>query len=364
MTENWSTMGRIFNFSAGPATLPLPVMEDIQKNFLDYQGSGMSVIEMSHRGQIFKDIYAESVANLRKIANIPDRFDILYMQGGASTQFALIPMNLSGKGRKAGYVNTGSWSKKAIAQGKLAGVDLVDCGNSDDKNFNYIPTVNAPAGMDYLHITSNNTIFGTEFAALPNPGDSKLIIDMSSNFLSGPIDWTNIGMVYAGAQKNAGPSGVTVIVIDKEYYERESDSTPDMFRYSTYAKNDSMYNTPPTFQIYVFGLVLKWIESQGGLAGVAAGNKEKASYIYDVIDANPDAFIGHAEKDSRSMMNVTFNLKDKDKEADFLAGAKALNLDGLKGHRSVGGFRASIYNAMSKDGCKALADYMTKFAKG
>ena len=355
-------MNRVYNFSAGPATLPLPVLETAQKEFLDYQGSGMSVMEMSHRGKIFKSIYQESVDKLRKIASIPERFDILYMTGGASTQFALVPLNLSGEGRKSGYINTGAWSKKAIGQAKIQGVDLVSCGTSEDKNFSYIPqNLDIPAGLDYLHLTSNNTIFGTQFNELPNPNGNKLVIDMSSDFLSRPIDWTNIGLVYAGTQKNAGPSGLTVVIIDKEYYARESEKTPSIFRYSTYAENESMFNTPPTFQVYIFGLVLDWIESMGGLSGVEKHNQAKAALIYDKIDAL-DAYRPHAENGSRSLMNVTFNLADKSREEDFLKGAVEQKLDGLKGHRSVGGFRASIYNAMSKEGCAALAEYMGTFA--
>lgn len=357
-------MKRIFNFSAGPATLPLEVLTEARDEFLDFQGSGMSIIEMSHRGGIFQKVHDESMARLRAVAAIPERFDILYMTGGASTQFALIPMNLARKGGKAGYINTGVWSKKAIEQAKILGVDFVEVASSKDQNHNYIPSpINVPAGLDYVHMTSNNTIYGTQFRTLPNPGDSKLVVDMSSDFLSRPIEWSHIGMAYAGLQKNAGPSGLTVVIIDREYYEREKEETPSMFRYSTFAKEQSLYNTPPTFQIYMFGLVLKWIEKQGGLTAVDAANEKKAKLIYDVIDAHPDFYLGHARKEDRSLMNVTWNLAKQELTDDFLKGTKAASMDGLKGHRSVGGLRASIYNAMPLEGCQALADYMKDFLK-
>ncbi|MCR9144751.1 MAG: 3-phosphoserine/phosphohydroxythreonine transaminase [bacterium] len=355
-------MTRTFNFSAGPATMPTTVLESVRDELLDFQGTGISVMEMSHRGKIFDAVYQESIANLRKLAQIPEDFDILYMTGGASAQFALVPMNLSGSGRAAGYVNTGAWSEKAIKEAKAQSLDVFDAGTSKETNHNHIPAeIKTKAGLDYLHITSNNTIFGTQFQSLPNPGDTQLVIDMSSDFLSKPIDWTNIGIAYAGTQKNAGPSGLTVVIIRKSYYEREKESVPAIYRYTTYAKNDSMYNTPPTFQIYVFGLILKWIESQGGLSGIAQHNENKAKLIYDVIDEFPDFFKGHAQKDSRSLMNVTWNFANADLNAVFLAESQKRKLDGLKGHRSVGGLRASIYNAMPEAGCKALADFMREF---
>ncbi len=357
-------MTRVHNFSAGPAVLPLPVLERIQSELLDWNGSGMSVLEMSHRGKEFIRIYEESLALLRNVAGIPDRFDILYMTGGASAQFVLVPWNLSARGRKAAYVNTGAWSQKAIAAAQHLGVNALVAASSEADNFTYIPTTfDFPAGLDYVHLTTNNTIFGTQFAGLPKPpADAKLVIDMSSDFLSRPIDWTNVGLVYAGAQKNAGPAGVTIVIIDKEYYGREKPEVPEIFRYSTYGKNESAYNTPPCFQIYAFGLVLAWIQQEGGLGTVAEHNQKKAALIYNAIDAHPEAFVGHARQDSRSLMNVTFNLKDKSREAAFLKGAEERKLMGLKGHRSVGGFRASIYNAMSVEGCRLLGEYMRAFA--
>lgn len=357
-------MGRIFNFSAGPAVLPLEVLETIRDELVDYQGSGMSIMEMSHRGKIFEGVLHESMDKLRKVTGLPDRMDILYMTGGASTQFALIPMNLSAPGRTVGYVNSGYWAKKAIEQAKLLGVDAYIAASSESTNHDHIPSpIQEKDGLDYLHITTNNTIFGTQFPELPRITKTKLAVDMSSDFLSKPVDWSCTGIVYAGMQKNAGPSGLTIVGIDKEYYARESEKTPTMFRYSTYAQNESMFNTPPTFQIYVFGLVLKWIEKMGGLAGMARHNEKKASHIYKVIDEFPDFYLGHAKRGSRSLMNITWNLADKTKEEAFLKGTVERRMSGLKGHRAVGGLRASIYNAMPEEGCIALAEYMREFVK-
>ena len=357
-------MERNYNFSAGPATLPEKVLKKVQSELLDYQNSGASLMEMSHRGKVFDEVHAKSVERLRKLAAIPDDFDILYMTGGASTQFALIPMNLSGSGRNAGYVDTGSWSKKAIEQAKLQDVDVFLAASSKESNHNHIPNeIATKDGLDYLHITTNNTIFGTQFAALPDPGSTRLVVDMSSDFLSRPIDWKHAGLVYAGAQKNAGPAGLTIVVIRKDYYERESEKTPSMFRYSTFAENDSRYNTPPTFLIYIFGLVLEWIEEMGGLEKMDEHNKSKAKLIYDVLDEFPDFYLPHARKDSRSLMNITFNLKNKDLDGEFLKGTEERRMSSLKGHRSVGGFRASTYNAMPVEGCRALSDYLREFAK-
>lgn len=339
-------------------------MEQIQGEFLDFRNSGMSVIEMSHRGKVFDALYHEVIERFRAVASIPDRYDLLFMTGGASLQFALAPMNLATANRKAGYIDTGVWSEKAIEQAKLQDLAVHIVASSAATNHDHIPSLfDFSSGLDYVHMTSNNTIYGTQFASLPDPGDSKLVIDMSSDFLSRPIDWSHIGIAYAGLQKNAGPSGLTAVVIDRDYYARENGKTPTLLRYSTYAKNDSMFNTPPTFQIYVFGLVLQWIESNGGLEGIETRNRKKAKIVYDAIDALPGFYLPHAQKESRSLMNVTFNLADKSLEAAFLKGAEENRLSGLKGHRLVGGMRASIYNAMDDEGCSALAEYMTDFAK-
>ncbi len=352
---------RAFNFSAGPSTLPTEVLEKVQSELLDYDGTGMSVIEMSHRWDFFENIYKESVESLRRIAGIPDRFDIFYMTGGASTQFALVPMNLSGPGKKAGYVNTGVWSKKAIEQAKIQGLDYKVVGSSEETAFDRIPAINGSVeDLDYVHITSNNTIYGTQYRTLPSTG--KLVIDMSSDFLSAPLDWDGIYMVYAGMQKNAGVAGATAVIIDKELYAREKETTPTIFRYSTMAASDSMYNTPPTFQIYVFNLILKWIEKQGGLVGIRKRNENKAAILYNYLDSHPDFFKGHALIEDRSLMNVTFNLlQGAELEAKMVAEANERKLWGLKGHRLIGGLRASIYNAMSNEGCEALVEFFEDF---
>ncbi|MBL8018151.1 MAG: 3-phosphoserine/phosphohydroxythreonine transaminase [Leptospirales bacterium] len=356
-------MRRVYNFSPGPAALPLPVLETIRDEMLDYQGTGMSIMEMSHRGKVFEGLLEDINQRLRKLASIPDRFDILYMTGGASAQFAFVPMNLSKRGNSAGYVNTGVWSEKAIEQAKLLGINAFDAGSSKDKNHSYIPNVVTKPGLDYLHITSNNTIYGTQFKKFPDPGDTKLIVDMSSDFLSRPIDWNKMGLVYAGAQKNAGASGITLAIIDRDYYAREPNELPTVFRYSTYGKNQSLYNTPPTFQIYVFGLVLSWIEKQGGLAEMARYNERKADHIYSVMDEFPKFYAGHSVKNARSLMNITFRLPSEELEQKFLKLAEERKLMGLKGHRSVGGLRASVYNAVGEEACQVLSVLMREFAR-
>ncbi len=362
--QKLQNFSRIHNFSPGPSTLPLDVLKNIQAELLDYKGHGMSIMEMSHRGKIFEELYEASLLALRELANIPSRFDILYMTGGASMQFALIPMNLHKKdsARGVGYVNTGVWATKAIEQAQLQRKKVQVLASSEDKNHSYIPKdFLIPSDLDYLHVTSNNTIFGTQFHSFPKLQEPKLIIDASSDFLSTPIDWSNIGMLYAGVQKNAGPSGLTIVIIDREYYKNESEDTPTLFRYSTFAKNQSMYNTPPTFQIYVFSLILNWIQERGGLQQMGEWNKKKAGLIYELFDLYPDFYIGHATKEDRSLMNITWNFKNQDLEKDFLEGAKKRKLDGLKGHRLVGGLRASTYNALPIEACECLADYMREF---
>ncbi len=355
---------RAINFSAGPSTLPLEVMEEVQKDLLNYRGSGMSVMEMSHRWKEFDEIYQESITDLRRIAAIPDTHDILYMTGGASAQFALIPMNLSGPGGRVGFIHTGIWSKKAMEQAKIQGVQVDMFASSEGSGFDRIPQdYSIPDGLDYIHITSNNTIYGTQYRSFPAHGKIPLVIDMSSDFLSQPVDWTGIGVAYAGMQKNAGPSGATVVVMDRSLYEREKESTPTLFRYSTYAKSDSMFNTPPTFQIYVFALVLKWLEKRGGLTATATYNEKKAAILYEYLEKHPEFYKLHAQKNSRSLMNVTFYPLNRDLEKELVAGADARNLRGIKGHKSIGGMRASIYNAMTLEGCQALVEYLDEFRR-
>lgn len=353
---------RAFNFSAGPATLPLEVLEEVRDEFLDYHGTGMSIMEMSHRWKFYEDIHFDAMKLLREIASIPDRFDILFMTGGASSQFALVPMNLSEKGRKAGYIHTGVWSKKAIAQANILGLDVHILASSESTNFDHVPgEISVESGLDYIHMTSNNTIYGTQFHTLPDASDSKLVIDMSSDFLYAPIQWDHIGIAYAGMQKNAGPSGATVVIIDRAYYEREREDIPTMLRYSTYGENDSMYNTPPTFQIYMFYLNLKWIKKMGGLTAMKDRNQRKAKLLYDTIDGSDGFYRGHSLVDSRSLMNVTFRAPTEEMEKQLVVGADEKKLWGLKGHRLVGGLRASIYNAMEFEGCEALVDFMKEF---
>ena len=358
-------MKRSYNFSAGPATITTSVLEKVQEELLNYQDTGMSLIEMSHRGSIFKEVYEESISLLQKIANIPENFDILYMTGGASTQFALVPMNLAIKGKKVSYVDTGSWAKKARQQAELQGKDVHIVASSEEDNFRFIPKnwEEVIGNTSYVHITSNNTIYGTQYASLPKLNEVKLIIDMSSDFLSKPIDWTHVGMLYAGTQKNAGPSGLCIVIIDKEYYKRENSSTPTMFRYSTFAKNESMYNTPPTFQIYVFSLILRWISEKGTLVDMLDYNKKKAKYIYDILEKYPNFYKAYAKEEDRSLMNITWNLAKPELEKEFLKDAEKRNMFGLKGHRSVGGLRASIYNAMNLEACQELANFMEDFCK-
>jgi phosphoserine aminotransferase len=362
---------RSTNFSAGPATLPISVMEKIQSEFLNYNNTGMSVIEMSHRWPVFEEILFSSFKMLREIAGIPDRFDILYMTGGASTQFALIPMNLSVPGKKAGYIKTGVWAKKAVEQAQIQQVPVHIAGSSEDSKYSYIPAdLDIKEDLSYLHITSNNTVYGSQFHKFPDPTaggkfpDSKLVIDMSSDFLSRPMnpsDWDHIGLIYAGLQKNAGPSGLTVVIIDKELYAREKETTPTLFRYSTYAPNDSMFNTPPTFQIYVFKLILEWLIEQGGLSAMEKHNEKKARLIYDAIDRHPDFYKGHVKKEDRSLMNITFFMENPDLEKEFVAQAKAAGMWGLKGHRIIGGIRVSLYNAMDIAGTEKLVSFMEDF---
>lgn len=357
-------MTRVYNFFAGPAILPLEVLQTVQAELLDYRGSGMSVMEMSHRDDIFSEIYADSIRRLRALAAVPDRFDILYMTGGASAQFALVPLNLSAKGHRVGFVHTGVWTKKAIAEARLQELEIEICGSSEESGFDRIPEeIRVSAGLDYLHIVSNNTIYGTQYRSFPSSAGNELVIDMSSDFLSRPIDWSDTGLVFAGAQKNAGPSGLTIVILDRKLYEREPETLPTMFRYSTFGKNESRYNTPPTFQIYIFDLILQWLEREGGLSGMAGKNQEKAALIYEQLDAHPDVYEGHARSDSRSLMNITFRLKDEGRNEEFLRRAQERGMVGLKGHRSVGGFRASVYNSMPVEGCRALADFLRQFAE-
>ena len=362
-------MSRVFNFSAGPSTLPESVLEICAKEMLDCHGTGQSVMEMSHRSAAYKPIIEGVEAKLRELMSIPDNYKVLFLQGGASTQFAMIPMNLK-KGDKVAYADTGVWSKKAIEEARrfYSTVDVV--ASSRDRGCCYIPKLDKVEGdYDYVHITLNNTIFGTKWEHLPDTGTIPLVADISSCILSEPLDVSKFGLLYAGAQKNLAPAGVTVVIVREDLIREDlPSSVPTMLRYDTHAKNGSMFNTPPTYPIYVMGLVLDWVKEQGGAEGMKNRNVEKAELFYNYLD-NSDYYHATVEKGSRSLMNIPFLTKEIDAEKaailnkKFVSEAAAAGLVNLAGHRLVGGMRASIYNAMSIDGVKALIDFMTKFAK-
>ncbi|CAA6801839.1 MAG: Phosphoserine aminotransferase (EC [uncultured Thiotrichaceae bacterium] len=356
-------MTEIYNFSAGPAMLPKAVLEKARAEILDWQGSGMSVMEMSHRGQEFMSIAAQAEADLREVLAIPDNYKVLFLQGGASSQFAAIPMNLmAGKTGKADYLNTGAWSKKAIAEAKKYGeVNVV--ASAEDTNFSGIPAFDSWSlnpDADYFHYCPNETIGGVEFHWVPDVGDVPLVADMSSTILSRPVDVSKFGLIYAGAQKNIGPAGLTLVIVREDLMGETLDRTPSMLNYETMANADSMYNTPPTYGWYLAGLVFQWIKEKGGLSAMAEINERKAKTLYDVIEAS-SFYSSPVAADCRSWMNIPFTLADADKDADFLAGAAERGLITLKGHRSVGGMRASIYNAMPEAGVDALVAYMQEF---
>ncbi|MBM7572960.1 3-phosphoserine/phosphohydroxythreonine transaminase [Aquibacillus albus] len=355
-------MNRVYNFSAGPSMLPLPVLEKAQKELLSYGDSGMSVMELSHRSALFTEIITEAEQLIRQVMEIPDNYKVLFMQGGASQQFSMVPMNLLVKSKKADFVNTGSWSKKAISEAKKFG-DVRVIASSEDENFTYIPKVDQ--GMinpeaDYVHITTNNTIEGTAFSEIPDTGDVPLVADMSSNILSEQIDVSKFGLIYAGAQKNIGPAGLTVVIIREDLIGQASETCPAMLNYKTFSDSGSLYNTPPTFSIYMAKLVFEWINDLGGLKEMERINREKAQILYDYIEAS-DLFDSPVNKESRSIMNIPFIIPNRDLDAEFIKEAKASGLETLKGHRSVGGMRASIYNAMPIEGVKELVAFMKEF---
>jgi phosphoserine aminotransferase len=357
-------MSTIYNFSAGPAVLPKAVLQQVQQELVDWHGCGMSVMEMSHRGKEFMGIAAEAEADLRALMGIPANYKVLFLQGGASAQFAMVPMNLLRGKTSADYLNTGEWSKKAIKEAKKFGsVNVV--ASSEDRNFSYAPAQNQwklDPNAAYVHYTPNETIGGVEMFWTPETGSVPLVADMSSTILSRPIDVSKFGLIYAGAQKNIGPAGLTIVIVREDLLGQTVAGTPTMFDYKTHADNDSMYNTPPTFAMYVAGLVFKLLAAQGGLAAMEKLNREKANLLYDALDAT-DFYNSPVAKDNRSLMNVPFTLKDAALDEAFLKGAKERGLLQLKGHRSVGGMRASIYNAMPKTGVQALVDYMREFEK-
>jgi len=354
---------RIFNFNAGPATLPLEVLMEAQAELLNYQQTGMSILEISHRSKSYEAINAEAEANMKELLGLGDNYRVLFLQGGASTQFAMIPMNFLPEGRTADYILTGSWSEKALKEAKLVGNTHV-AGTTADGNYKRIPRMDEIQLSDnpaYVHITSNNTIFGTQWNELPSFGQVPLIADMSSDMLNKPFVAEKFALIYAGAQKNLGPSGATVVIIRNDLLENNPKNISAMLRYETHAKNNSMYNTPPVFSVYMMNLVLRWLKAQGGLAGIGKRNVAKAGLVYDTIDQSGGFYRGHADVDSRSLMNVTFRLPNEEQEKKFAKEAEVAGLVGLKGHRSVGGLRASIYNAMTLAGCQALKDFMLEF---
>jgi len=357
-------MSRAFNFSAGPATLPEEVLKKAQSELVDYKGSGMSVMEMSHRSSEFSDIIASAESNLRKLMNVPDNYHVLFLQGGANLQFAMVPLNLFTKSRKADYVNTGSWSKKAIKEAQKYGTVHV-VASSEDKTFTYIPELNKDMfdpNADYVHITTNNTIYGTTFAELPEVGNVPLVADMSSNILSQVYDVSDFGLIYAGAQKNIGPAGLTIVIIRDDLVGHAADITPTMLDYKTHVDANSLYNTPPCFAVYLAGLVFEWLLDKGGIPAMEKINREKAAILYDYLDES-ELFRGTVVQKNRSLMNVPFVTGNPDLDARFIEEATKRNLKTLKGHRTVGGMRASIYNAMPVEGVQALVDFMKEFEK-
>jgi phosphoserine aminotransferase len=355
---------RIHNFNPGPAALPLSVLEEIQANFLNFRGSGMSITEISHRSREFDDVINDAVARTKRLLGLDENFDVLFIQGGASLQFCMIPMNFLSEGRSADYVDTGTWSTKAIKEAELQGKSIQVVASSADQNYSYIPkniTFNDDAA--FVHLTSNNTIKGTQWAEFPDTNGIPIICDMSSDVMSRPLDVNRFGMIYAGAQKNVGPAGVCLVIIRKDLLDWIPDTVPTMLKYSTFAGKNSLYNTPPCFAVYTVQLVLKWLEETiGGLGKMAALNQAKAQLLYGYMDGG-DFYRATAKADSRSLMNVTFRLPGEDLEKQFVAQALANGLGGLKGHRSVGGCRASIYNAVSLEAVQALVDFMKAFEK-
>jgi phosphoserine aminotransferase len=362
-----TTVHRIHNFAAGPAILPVPVLEEIQRDLIALPGVGMSVLEISHRSSTFESILAQAEADIRKLGNIPSNYKVLFLQGGASLQFSMVPMNLLGSGQTADYIDSGSWAEKAQKEAKKVGNANI-AATTKGENYSRVPRqdeLKLTPGAAYVHVTSNNTIEGTEAKTLPDVGDVPLVSDTSSDMFSRPIDVARHALIYSGAQKNMGPAGVTIVIIRDDLLARsvEKKSTlPTMLNYAVHAENNSLYNTPPAFAVYALGLVMKWLIGQGGLSAIEKVNERKAAKLYGEIDRT-GFYRGTAEKDSRSLMNVTFRLSSEDLEKQFVKQATGAGLDGLKGHRSVGGMRASIYNAFPEEGVDALVSFMKEFER-
>ena len=359
-----TTVHRVHNFSAGPAVLPVSVLEEIQRDLVSLPGVGMSILEISHRSAAFEAILAQAEADIRALAAIPSNYKVLFLQGGASLQFSMVPMNLLTSGATADYIDSGSWAEKAIKEAKRVGTVNV-AATTKAENYSRVPRqdeLKLTPGAAYVHMTSNNTIEGTEYKELPAVGDVPLVSDTSSDMFSRPIDISRHALIYSGAQKNMGPAGVTVVIVRDDLLQRSSKSLPTMLNYAVHAENGSMYNTPPAFAVYALGLVMKWLIANGGLTAIAKTNERKAAKLYSEIDRT-GFYRGTADKGCRSLMNVTFRLATEELEKQFIKGATAAGLDGLKGHRSVGGMRASIYNAFPEDGVDALVTFMRDFER-
>ena len=357
-----TTVHRVFNFAAGPAVMPLPVLEQIQRDLLALPGVGMSVLEVSHRSKVFESILEQTESDVRTLARIPSHYSVLFLQGGASLQFSMVPMNLLPPGGSADYIVTGVWGQKAVKEAKKVGAVKI-AGSSEGDKFASVPKqqdLTLDPGAAYVHMTSNNTIEGTEYRTLPAVGDVPLVSDTSSDMFSKPIEVGRHALIYAGAQKNMGPAGVTVVIMRDDLLARSPKSLPTMLSYAVHAENGSLYNTPPAFAVYALGLVMKWLIRQGGLAAIAKANERKAAKLYAEIDRT-GFYRGTARKEDRSLMNVTFRLASEDLEKQFVKESTVAGLDGLKGHRSVGGMRASIYNAMPLEGVEALVEFMEEF---
>jgi len=358
------TVHRVYNFSAGPAVLPLPVLEQIQRDLVALPDVGMSILEISHRSSTFEQILAEAEADIRSLGGIPSNYRVLFLQGGASLQFSMVPMNLLAPGSTADYIDSGSWAEKAIKEAKKVGTVNV-AATTRGENYSRLPRqeeLKLTPGAAYVHMTANNTIEGTEYHQLPEVGDVPLVSDTSSNMFSRPIDIATHALIYSGAQKNMGPAGVTVVIVRDDLLSRSQKSLPTMLSYAVHAENGSLYNTPPAFAVYTLGLVMKWLIGQGGLTAIERVNVRKAASLYNEIDRT-GFYRGTAEKSGRSLMNVTFRLATEDLEKRFVKESTAAGLDGLKGHRSVGGMRASIYNAFPEEGVAALVSFMREFER-
>jgi phosphoserine aminotransferase len=359
-----TTVHRIYNFSAGPAVLPVSVLEEIQRDLVSLPGVGMSILEISHRSAAFESILAQAEADIRSLAGIPSNYKVLFLQGGASLQFSMVPMNLLTPGATADYIDSGSWAEKAIKEAKRVG-NVSVAATTKGENYSRVPRqqeLKLTPGAAYVHMTSNNTIEGTEYKDLPAVGDVPLVSDTSSDMFSRPIDITRHALIYSGAQKNMGPAGVTVVIVRDDMLQRSNKAMPTMLNYAVHAENGSMYNTPPAFAVYALGLVMKWLIGAGGLAAIASANQRKAAKLYGEIDRT-GFYRGTAHKECRSLMNVTFRLATEELEKQFIKESTAAGLDGLKGHRSVGGMRASIYNAFAEEGVDALVAFMREFER-